>query len=183
MSDLKAKAINFAEKAHAGQVRKVSNEPYIYHPLNVAKTLEDAGFSEEVVIAGILHDTVEDTEVEIDDIKKEFGSTIAGLVASNTETKHLTWEERKEQTIKKLADAPIEIKALIVADKLDNLRQIKKEITNLGENAVWSSFKRGKEKQRWYYEEILAKAFHNLEHNQAPTFFYQYKKEVEDYFL
>ena len=66
------KAIEFAKKAHEGQKRK-TGEPYIIHPMAVMRTLMDWGMDEDTIIAGVLHDTVEDTEVTLEDIKREFG--------------------------------------------------------------------------------------------------------------
>ena len=72
-------AIEVAKKAHEGQLRK-TGEPYIIHPLAVKKILEEWGMDEDTVIAGVLHDTVEDTDLTLDDIRKEFGESVAFLV-------------------------------------------------------------------------------------------------------
>ena len=71
------KAKDFATKAHAGQVRKNANVPYITHPIRVAERLQKSGFREALICAGYLHDVVEDTPVEIEDIEKEFGKEVA----------------------------------------------------------------------------------------------------------
>ena len=73
------RAIEVAKMAHEGQLRK-NGEPYIIHPLAVKKILEEWGMDEDTVIAGILHDTVEDTDLRLDDIKQEFGESVAFLV-------------------------------------------------------------------------------------------------------
>ena len=73
------RAIEVAKKAHEGQSRK-TGEPYIVHPLAVKKILEEWGMDEDTVIAGILHDTVEDTDLTLEDIKKDFGESVAFLV-------------------------------------------------------------------------------------------------------
>ena len=72
-------AIDFATQAHEGQKRK-SGEPYIIHPLAVMNILREWGMDEDTVIAGVLHDTVEDTGVTLDEIKEKFGETVAFLV-------------------------------------------------------------------------------------------------------
>ena len=74
-------AIEMAARAHRGQLRKGSGVPYLIHPLNVAKLLIEEGCEEELVVAGILHDTVEDTDVELVDIAVVFGSRVSRLVA------------------------------------------------------------------------------------------------------
>ena len=71
-SDRIKKAAEMAEKAHAGQFHK-TGEPYIVHPLAVKKILEEWGMDEDTIIAGILHDTVEDTSLTLNDIKEGFG--------------------------------------------------------------------------------------------------------------
>ena len=76
MSERIEKAVAFAKKAHEGQLRK-SGEPFVNHPLAVKKILEAWGMDEDTIIAGVLHDTVEDTSVTLDDIKNEFGESVA----------------------------------------------------------------------------------------------------------
>ena len=75
-ADLLQKAVDMATKLHEGQKRK-SGEPYIIHPLAVAKILAGIGMDDHTIVAGILHDVVEDTSCTLDDIKKEFGEDIA----------------------------------------------------------------------------------------------------------
>jgi len=93
------KAIQFATLAHKNQFRKGTNIPYIVHPFEVAQILTDAKCNEEVIIAGLLHDTVEDTDVAIGQIEQEFGHYVAELVSSCSEDKSQSWEERKQHTI------------------------------------------------------------------------------------
>ena len=71
-----ARAVEVAKKAHEGQFRK-TGEPYIIHPLAVKKILEEWGMDEDTIIAGILHDTIEDTDLTLDDIRNEFGESVA----------------------------------------------------------------------------------------------------------
>lgn len=150
------KAIRFSAKAHEGHVRKGLRVPYIYHPMDVGRILMDMGCPEELVAAGILHDTVEDTDVTIEVIKKEFGDKVAKIVAEATEPEEIhSWIKRKEHTIENLKTASDEALHLICADKFDNLRSIRLDIQRVGEKA-WESFSRPKEDQRWYYESILA---------------------------
>lgn len=179
---LKAKAVQFATEAHAGQERKLSKEPYIIHPLEVSKTLEDAGFCEELVIAALLHDTVEDTDTTIEQIEKEFGPLVAKYVSAHTEDKTKTWEERKQHTLELVKDAPLEIKALIVADKWDNLKSMSAGHELMG-NEIWNCFKRGLDSQEWYIRGIAINSFHGLEEEQIPEFFHQYVRDVNDFFI
>lgn len=70
----------FATKAHQGQVRKNSSEPYITHPIRVGERLEKEGCSDALISAGYLHDVVEDTKVSIEDIEQQFGKEVATLL-------------------------------------------------------------------------------------------------------
>jgi (p)ppGpp synthase/HD superfamily hydrolase len=153
--DLIEKALEVAGEAHEGQYRKGTKIPYITHPVAVGMILMKAGYGDSIVTAGILHDTVEDTNITLTDIEREFGAEIAEIVAGCSEPdKSLSWEERKEHTIEFLKTASPEIRAVACADKLHNVRSIMSDYEKNGEQ-VWSRFKRGKEKQQWYYENII----------------------------
>jgi len=149
------KAIQFASLAHKDQCRKGTNIPYIVHPFEVAQILTDAECQEEVIVAGLLHDTVEDTEVTLELIEQEFGQYVAELVNSSSEDKTKTWEERKQHTIDSLEECDdINILLLCCADKLANLRSIKADYDEIGDN-LWKRFNRGKEKTAWYYSKLI----------------------------
>ena len=79
------KAIEFATKAHEGQTRKYTGEPYIVHPLEVAHNVKTVEHTEEMLMAAVLHDTVEDTDTTIQDIDREFGPVVAQLVEELTD--------------------------------------------------------------------------------------------------
>lgn len=175
------RALEFAKQAHEGQKRKNSNAPYIVHPIAVAKILEESGLSQEVIAAGLLHDTVEDTPVTLEDITEHFGEIVSNIVASHTEDKTKSWEERKQHTIDVSKSGPIEVKALIVADKLDNLRSLV-EAYEVKKDKVWDSFKRGYEKQKWYHLSIAKNIFNGIEEKDIPAFFFQFKNEAEKFF-
>lgn len=148
------KAIAFSAKAHDGQLRKASDVPYISHPMSVGMLLMKAACSDEVVSAGLLHDTLEDTEVTEEMIESEFGTYVLNLVKEASEPdKSLSWKERKQHTIQHLGTASIEACYVIAADKLHNLRSIRLDIENSGED-IWKKFNKGKDDQAWYYGEI-----------------------------
>ena len=92
-------AIIYAAKKHEGQVRKGTDTPYIVHPMEVMQILTAAGCGEDVIVAGILHDTVEDTDATLEEISALFGEKVARLVAHESEDKSKTWRERKSATI------------------------------------------------------------------------------------
>lgn len=146
------RALRFAVDAHSGHYRKGTRVPYIVHPLGAAQSLIEIGAPEPVVIAALLHDTVEDTAVTLADVEREFGADVARLVRAASEPdKSWPWERRKQHTIDHLRDAPDDELLVGLADKLDNLRAIRRD----GE-AAWAKFNRGREQQKWYYESIAA---------------------------
>lgn len=146
-------AITFATIKHNGQVRKGTDVPYIVHPIEVMQILLSHGASEDVVVAGILHDVLEDTNATIAEIESLFGNFVAGLVASESEYKSKTWEERKQSTIWHLHKASKDVQTICLADKLSNLRSIYADYLLVGD-VVWQRFNRGKEALSWYYNEI-----------------------------
>ncbi len=128
------KAIEFAKNAHEGQFRK-TGEPYIVHPLAVKKILEDWGMDEDTIVAGILHDTVEDTAVTLEDIKKEFGESVAFLVDGVTKLSTARNGMRdidtylpatKDNFLRLMIALGDDIRVLIIklADRLHNLRTL-----------------------------------------------------------
>lgn len=171
----------FAESAHEGQVRRLSGAPYFTHVENTALILFKAGFRDEVVSAGYLHDTVEDTETSIHQILSLFGDEVASLVKFNTEDKSLSWEERKQKTILSAVDATIEEKAIIAADKLDNIKSLHKEYLKHGDD-IWRMFNRGKEQQEWYNRTLSVNLFKNLKSEEVPSYFFVYKRMVQELF-
>ncbi len=128
------KAIEVATKAHEGQFRK-TGEPYIIHPLAVKKILEEWGMDEDTIIAGILHDTVEDTNLKLDDIRKEFGDTVAFLVDGVTKLSTARngmrdidtyLPETRNNFLRLMIALGDDIRVLIIklADRLHNLRTL-----------------------------------------------------------
>lgn len=175
------RAKRFAEEAHRGQRRKISGESYFTHLKNVALTLKKAGFSNEVVAAGYLHDVIEDTNVTESQLIKLFGNEVVMLVLANSEDKTLEWEDRKGQTIEKVKTASLHIKALIAADKLDNSQDLLQQYRQHGEK-VWSYFNRGYEKQAWYYQHLLKAIYNGLSTSDIPSYFYVLKRNIDELF-
>lgn len=175
------KALEFATKAHRNQKRKVFGEPYIVHPIAVSKILKEAGFREEVVISALLHDVVEDTNVTIEEIKANFGEEVTRLVASHTENKKWSWRQRKVHTIETVKNSSLEVKALIAADKLDNLQSVVAGYNIHGEN-IWSFFSTGFEENAWYYLGVADNLLYGLSQEEIPPFFYRYIEETRAFF-
>ncbi len=158
-------SILFATKAHDLQRRKTDNVLMIFHPFTVGMMLKDSNMSEDCVIAGILHDVVEDTKYILNDIKKEFGDNVAKIVEEVTEDKSLPWEERKRQAIDKIKTASFEGKMVECADKINNLETLYDLILEKGDE-VWKSFNRPYEKQKWYYTEMYNAVIVNSKDNK-----------------
>ena len=123
------KAYLLAKSAHCDQ-RRISGVPYILHPTSVACILVEMGMDTDCVVAALLHDVVEDTDVELDEIKKQFGETIAELVDGVTKLSKISYsnrEERQAENLRKMLIAMSnDIRVIIVklADRLHNLRTI-----------------------------------------------------------
>ncbi len=122
-----AKAINFAAVKHTDQRRKGSRgEPYINHVSEVAWTLarHTEGKDFNLVIAGMLHDTVEDTDTTFEELEKEFGKDVAALVKEVTDDKSLSKQTRKQLQIENAPKKSDRGKMLKMADKISNLRAL-----------------------------------------------------------
>ena len=129
------RAAKFAEQAHKGAHRKGTRIPYIVHPLETALIASMLTNDEEILAAALLHDTIEDTGVTYEDLKQEFGTRVADLVAAESEDKSKTWIERKGHTLEHLKTASPAEKILTMADKLFNMKD--------------------REKQAWYYTSMI----------------------------
>ena len=152
------RALLFAMEAHDGVFRKSSGVPFIIHPMEVACIVATLTENEEVLAAALLHDTIEDTEVSIEDIRERFGEEVALLVASETEDKRRdmlpedSWQIRKEESLEVLKNTTnINIKILWLADKLANLRSFAR-LYEKKKDRMWEDFhQRDHAKQAWYY--------------------------------
>ncbi len=175
-------AIEYAARAHREHYRKGTRIPSIVHPISVAKILIEYECAEEVVIAGLLHDSVEDTEVTLKDIRSSFGEKVARLVEAASEPdKSDTWENRKRHTIDYLKTASMDALLLACADKLDNIRSIKEDYERFGES-VWKRFRRAKDSQNWYYSALAELFMSRAEGEPGATLFRQFYYEVQQVF-
>ncbi len=129
------KAFIMAEKAHEGQFRH-SGEPYVSHPLAVAEILADLGMDTDTIIAGLLHDVIEDTDLTMEVIQKEFSPQISALVDGVTKLKNLefkSYEEQQAESLRKMLLAmAADIRVIIIklADRLHNMRTLKYQSEN-----------------------------------------------------
>ncbi|HEX8218080.1 MAG TPA: HD domain-containing protein [Chloroflexia bacterium] len=176
------RAIELAARAHQGQVRKGTDIPYIAHPFAVGMSLARAGCDDEVVAAGILHDTVEDTTVTLEELRAQFGARVAAIVEGCTEPdRWKSWEERKEHTLAYLPTAPRDVRLVSLADKLHNARSILADFGASGEGA-WSRFKRGRGQQAWYYRGLVEALCAQREGEEPLPFCAEFRQVVEELF-
>ena len=126
-SDLVRRALELAREAHAGQVRNASGgRPYIDHPVAVAAQLIDHGCSDEVLAAALLHDVVEDSELEVEDIRAAAGERVAEIVAALSDDEGIdTYEERKREHRGRVEAAGPDALTIYVADKLTNVEMLR----------------------------------------------------------
>jgi (p)ppGpp synthase/HD superfamily hydrolase len=172
-------ALEVAAKAHHDQKRKGTDIPYITHPFAVAMILLRSSCPDEVIIAGLLHDTIEDANISLDYIRANFGEQVASIVAGCSEPdKSLPWEERKQHTIEYLRTAPMEVRMVTCADKLHNIRMIASDYERLGDE-LWGRFKRGRREQEWYYRGIVESLFCGISAEEQPVIFKELQNEID----
>ncbi|OGD98001.1 hypothetical protein A3A49_02095 [Candidatus Curtissbacteria bacterium RIFCSPLOWO2_01_FULL_38_11b] len=156
------KALKFAYKVHQidqFQTRKGKAIPYILHPLSVANRLSRAGASGNEIIAGLLHDTIEDSteknKVAKEDLKKEFGSDVARMVNDVTEQdKALPWQERKEAALNHITNMQSDSMLVKSADVLDNLSDQIADYKVKGDE-MFANFNAPKGKQLQRYRRLV----------------------------
>ncbi len=167
LSERFTRAIDYARRLHT-ETRKGTQIPYMAHLLGVAAlVMGEAGgpipVTEDMAIAAILHDTVEDHggKRRLNDVEKEFGENVKRMVAGLSDTfaedhdKKEGWEERKTGYIQRLRTEDEDVLLISAADKLYNAKAILDDYKEIGPE-VWKRFKRGSKEQLWYFNELLA---------------------------
>lgn len=159
-SDVFDRALILSAQAHKEQLRKGTAIPYVVHPVHVAMVLQKYQFPDEVVIAALLHDVVEDTDVPLSRISAEFGGAVARLVDAVSEKKTeggklRSWRERKAEKIAHLADSDRLVGALKAADALHNCNAMLRDLQDQGA-ALWGKFRGSSADQLWYYTSLAA---------------------------
>jgi GTP diphosphokinase / guanosine-3',5'-bis(diphosphate) 3'-diphosphatase len=129
-SEVVSRALAKATEAHAGQIRNGSGGlPYIEHPRMVAATLAARDYGEATLAAALLHDVVEDSDTTVEDLREEFGDTIAELVAALSDDESIeSYRDRKDEHRGRVADVDGDALAIYAADKLTNMTTLHKAI-------------------------------------------------------
>ena len=185
-------AIRFAVEAHAGQLRKGSEMPYVVHAMEVLSILAAISDDIELLMAGVLHDCIEDglvpdgkggmRPVTREDIEERFGERTAELVAAHSEDKDSSWEERKTKALQELEAADDDLQNLVLADKLSNMRAIARDFKAVGDD-LWTRFHAPREKQSWYYSAGIDAMDRRQYDEKAAPFYWELNELYKDVFV
>ncbi len=161
------RAIVFAVRAHAGTERRGKGFPYIVHPLEAMAIVATMTQDQELLAAAVLHDTVEDTHVTVEQIRSEFGDRIASLVATESDTfqddvsEEDSWHTRKQAAIDRAAHASRDAKMVALGDKLSNMRAIARDYAMQGDQ-LWTLFHAKERKDHEWHYRGLAESLYEL---------------------
>ena len=173
-TELLDRAIIFAVHAHAGTERRGKGYPYIVHPMEAVEIVATMTADQELLAAAALHDTVEDTDVTVEQLRAEFGERIASLVADESDvmpegmTEEASWHQRKQAAIDRLSKASHDAKMVALGDKLSNMRAIARDYAEIGD-ALWNRFHTKDPKDHEWHYRGLADALREL----SDTFAFQ----------
>lgn len=161
-TDLLDRAIVFAVKAHHNSERRGKGFPYIVHPMEAVEIVATITPDQELLAAAALHDTIEDTDVTVEQIRAEFGDRIANLVQAESDpvaegvSEAESWRDRKQAAINRLAAAPRDAKIVAMGDKLSNMRAIWRDYQVKGDE-LWEIFHvTDKTLHEWHYRGLAA---------------------------
>ena len=177
------RAIVFAVRAHAGTERRGKGFPYIVHPMEAVEIVATMTPDQELLAAAALHDTVEDTDVTVEQIRTEFGERIASLVASESDTmpegvsEEDSWHARKQTAIDRLSRASHDAKIVALGDKLSNMRAIARDYAQQGDQ-LWNLFHAKDPKDHEWHYRGLADALSELRDTFAYKEFEQLINQV-----
>lgn len=158
------KAIQFAARKHHGHMRAESEPlPYITHLFSAALLVAECDADDDMVIAALLHDTLEDTPTTREELAATFGESVALLVEHVSESKDagLSWRERKEAYLAHLTDAPEDALLISIADKVDNIES-KLEALERGDTALIERMKTPQSEYLWFHSALAAIATKRL---------------------
>jgi len=156
-------AIDYAFRLHGGQMRKKTGRPYFGHLMGVTALVLQYGGDEDVAIAALLHDAVEDCggRPRLEEIRAKYGERVARIVEGCTDSFEVDpkqkppWRPRKEDYIAHVRRADADTRLVSAADKLHNVREIILDYRAHGEE-IWSRFTGRREGSLWYYRSLVA---------------------------
>ena len=173
-TDLLDRAIIFAVKAHHNTERRGKGFPYIVHPMEAVEIVATITPDQELLAAAALHDTIEDTDITVEQIRTLFGNRIAELVHAESDqftegvSEEDSWHDRKQAAIDRLTHASHDAKIVAMGDKLSNMRAIARDYAIKGDE-LWNIFHvKDKASHEWHYRG-LANALKEL----SDTFAYK----------
>lgn len=161
-SELLDRAIVFAVNAHHNTERRGKGFPYIVHPMEAMEIVATITPDQELLAAAALHDTIEDTDVTVEQIRDAFGERVANLVHTESDqqiegvSEEDSWHDRKQIAIDRLAAASRDAKIVAMGDKLSNMRAIWRDYQQKGD-ALWNIFHvKDKASHEWHYRGLAA---------------------------
>ena len=161
-SELLDRAIVFAVNAHHNTERRGKGFPYIVHPMEAMEIVATITPDQELLAAAALHDTIEDTDVTVEQIREAFGERVANLVHTESDqqiegvSEEDSWHDRKQIAIDRLAAASRDAKIVAMGDKLSNMRAIWRDYRQKGD-ALWNIFHvKDKASHEWHYRGLAA---------------------------
>lgn len=173
-TDLLDRAIIFAVQAHHNTERRGKGFPYIVHPMEAVEIVSTITADQELLAAAALHDTIEDTDVTVEQLREAFGDRVAELVHAESDqftegvSEEDSWHDRKQAAIDRLAAASHDAKIVALGDKLSNMRAIWRDYQTQGDK-LWNIFHvKDKASHAWHYRG-LAESLKELQ----DTFAYQ----------
>jgi (p)ppGpp synthase/HD superfamily hydrolase len=168
LTDRFDRALLYATQVHGGQLRKGTSTAYVAHLLAVSATVLEYGGDEDLAIAALLHDSVEDQggKARLEDVRNRFGDRVARVVAACSDSladtakgeRKADWQKRKEAYLARLDTADDDVLRVSLADKVHNARAILRDLRkpDVGES-IWSRFSQPREKTLWYYRSLADK--------------------------
>ena len=184
-TELLDRAIVFAVRAHAGTERRDKGFPYIVHPMEAVEIVATMTSDQELLAAAALHDTVEDTDVTLEQICAEFGERVASLVAVDSDEPHQktdsveNWRARKQAAIDRMACASRDAKIVALGDKLSNMRAIARDYAVQGDK-LWNIFhSKDRKDHEWHYRGLAA----SLQELQDTFAYKEFERLINQVFL
>lgn len=190
LTDRFGRALWYTTHIHREQVRKSTAIPYVAHLLAVAAIVLEHGGDEDLAIAALLHDSVEDQggQARLNDVRGQFGDRVAHVVeecsdslADTTKGEQKTdWRTRREAYLARLDSADDDVLRVSLADKVHNASAILRDLKNprVGEN-VWSRFNAGRDDTLWFYRSLAAKFRERLQESPLATLANELNEIVE----